>query len=129
MKRKELATKVATSAATVPPPRAPAHLSAASRRVWRAVVSEWEMTPDALLLLQAALEMWELYQRARRELARASALTATSATTGVAHGHPVAKIAADSLREARQCFRQLGLQLPDDGGGRANVTKGVLYDD
>ncbi len=99
------------------PKRAPAHLSARSRRVWAEVVDRWELDPTAVLVLEGGLGQWDLYDRARRELARAATLTSTSTTTGVVHAHPAVAIARDALAQARQAFRQLGLELPDADRG------------
>ncbi|MGE0554340.1 MAG: P27 family phage terminase small subunit [Gemmatimonadales bacterium] len=94
-------------------PPAPTHLSKPSREVWRAVARGWELDPAGWLVLRAGLEQWETYQRAREELAKAATVTVTSSGTGVPRAHPAAKVAVDSLREARLCFAQLGLELPD----------------
>lgn len=118
------------SVPTSRPPRAPAHLSGGSRRVWRAITADWELGPDALLLLEGALVQRDIFERARRELARAPAVTSTSASTGVSRAHPAAKVAADALREMRCCLRALGLELPDeDTDQRRRNNKGVLYDE
>ena len=92
-----------------PPPR---HLSKLTKDVWRQVLESWDLDPTGLLLLRGGLEQWDTYQRARKELAKADALTVTS-DTGVVRQHPAAKIALDALGESRQCFRQLALELPD----------------
>ena len=94
------------------PPPPPRHLSKLTKEVWCQVTSSWDLDPTGLLLLRAGLEQFDLYQKARKELARADALTVTS-DTGVVRAHPAAKIALDALAESRQCFRQLGLELPD----------------
>lgn len=90
----------------------PSHLSALAKRAWRDVLEEYELEPTALLLLRAGLEQFDLYERARKELAKAGKVT-VSGRSGVMRQHPAAKVAADALREARQCFRQLGLEIPD----------------
>lgn len=38
----------------------PAHLSAESRATWKRIAAEYELTPDASLLLRAGLECWDL---------------------------------------------------------------------
>ena len=70
------------------------------------------LVATAALLKNPLLEQYDLYQRARAALAKADAVTVTSGT-GVVRQHPAAKIALDALGEARQCFRQLGLEMPD----------------
>lgn len=97
------------SESTTPPPR---HLSKLTKKVWCQVLESWDLDPTGLLLLRGGLEQYDTYQRARAELAKAAALVTVS-DTGVARQHPAAKIALDALGEARQCFRMLGLELPD----------------
>jgi len=94
------------------PTRPPKHLSALAKRVWSEVLKQWDLEPTSLLLLRAGLEQYDLYERARQELAKAKSVTVTS-DTGVVRQHPAAKVAGDALSEARQCFRSLGLELPD----------------
>ena len=104
-------------------PPAPRTLSTASRRVWRDVVSTWVLDPTGLLLLRAGLERWDLYQRARDELATADSVTVVTGD-GMTRAHPAAKVANDALREARQCFRQLGLEMPDPGAAERRRVLG-----
>ena len=92
-----------------PPPR---HLTKLTKTAWREVLETWSLDPTGLLLLRAGCEQFDVYQRARGELAKADALTVTS-DTGVVRQHPSAKVALDALGESRQCFRQLALELPD----------------
>lgn len=100
---------------TVPgslPPRPPAHLSEASKRTWRAVVCQWEMDPTGLLTLEGALTAWDLYRRARAELAREPSVTLVGGQN-VARQQPVIKTMLDALKEARLAFAQLKLTLPE----------------
>ena len=105
------------------PTRPPRHLSALAKRVWLDVLEQWDLEPTGLLLLRAGLEQYDTYERARKELAKASGVTVTS-DTNVTRAHPAAKVALDSLSEARQCFRQLGLELPDPGEAWRGVATG-----
>ncbi len=91
-------------------PQPPRHLTRASKAIWRATVAKWDLDdPPSLMLLQGLFEQWDVYCRARAELAGASAVTTTS-ETGVVHAHPAAKVMKDALAEFRQCLRQLGLE-------------------
>ncbi len=94
------------------PPRPPKHLSAGAKRMWRAIVAEWVLGPEALPLLQASLESWDLYQKARAQLA-ADGPTVKSGR-GMIRQHPAAKVANDALTQFRQAFRQLALQPPEE---------------
>lgn len=92
-----------------PPP--PAHLSRTSRATWRAVVRQWELDPTALLVLEGGLTSWDLYLRARRELADSPGVTLVGGQN-VARQAPAVKTMLDALKEARLAFAQLHLQLP-----------------
>jgi P27 family predicted phage terminase small subunit len=94
-------------------PAAPAHLSDEARSMWDKIAAEWLLGPDALPLLRAALEQWDLYQTARREVAERGA-TVVNPDSGMVRQHPAVKTATDALREFRMCMRQLGLQPPEN---------------
>ncbi len=98
------------SRATGRAPAPPKHLRAESKRLWRAIVAEWVLDAAALPLLRAGLEQWDAYQAARAELAKDGP---TFKTGDMIRVHPAAKVATDSLREFRMCFRQLGLEPPE----------------
>jgi P27 family predicted phage terminase small subunit len=46
-------------------PRAPGHLRPETRKWWRQVASEWELTGAELMLLTAAAETWDRVTEAR----------------------------------------------------------------
>lgn len=95
------------------PPPPPDSLSAESRAIWTPIVAEWLIGPEALPLLRAGLEQWDLYQRARAVVA-SEGPTVVHPETGNVRAHPAAKLATDALREFRMCFRQLGLEPPKE---------------
>jgi hypothetical protein len=39
------------------------HLTPESKRVWRRIEAEYELSPDAAMLLRAALENWTAHNR------------------------------------------------------------------
>jgi P27 family predicted phage terminase small subunit len=80
--------------------------------MWRSIVDEWELGPDALPLLRAALEQWDVYQAAREALVTGGPVT-VNPESGLVRQHPAAKVMEGALREFRQCFRQLGLEPPE----------------
>jgi P27 family predicted phage terminase small subunit len=94
-------------------PEAPAHLSDEARSMWDAIVGEWVLGPDALPLLRAALESWDLFQVCRAEISR-DGPTVTNPDSGLMRQHPAVKTMEGALREFRQCFRQLGLEPPKE---------------
>lgn len=77
--------------------------------MWRDVAAEWVVGADAVPLLRAALESWDLYQSHRRAVAKTPTITSPS---GMVRANPRGKLASDALREFRQCWRQLGLDPP-----------------
>ncbi len=93
-------------------PSAPKHLSAEAKRIWRSIVAEWVLGPEALPLLRAGLESWDLYQACRAELRKAGP-TIVSPRSGMVRQHPSVKTGNDALTQFRQCFRQLGLEPPE----------------
>ena len=76
--------------------------------MWRATLEGWEIGPDGLPLLRAALEMWDLYSKARKVVKREGP-TIVNPESGVIRMHPAAAVACRALSEFRQCWRQLGL--------------------
>jgi P27 family predicted phage terminase small subunit len=98
---------------TLPVPRAPVHLSDESKRLWVAIMREWVIGPEAVPLLRAGLECWDAYQVCRAQLV-VEGPTITPGDGGMARVHPAAKVGMDALREFRSCFRQLGLEPPDE---------------
>jgi P27 family predicted phage terminase small subunit len=94
-------------------PRAPKHLSAESRRQWDAIVKEWLLGTDGLLLLRGALESWDLYQSMRKQVMTEGAVVISP--VGTMRKHPAATVMADAFTAYRTSFRQLGLMPPKEG--------------
>lgn len=94
----------------------PRHLTAESKAIWRQICEEWELDTQALILLRTALEAFDRYHQARKQLST-EGLTVKS-PTGQVRRHP----ATDVERQARASFLQswrmlnLGIEPPGDIG-------------
>jgi P27 family predicted phage terminase small subunit len=92
--------------------KAPEHLSDESKRVWRRIEKEYELTPDAALLLRAALENWDRAQTARELVTR----------EGIVSGnrrHPAIDVEKQAYGLFQRFMRQLGLDIePPRAPGR-----------
>ena len=86
----------------------PKHLSAESQRTWRRVATEYELTPDAELLLRAALENWDRSQQAR-ELVNREGLVISG------RRHPATDIEKQAYGLFQRFMRQLGLDIVPPG--------------
>jgi phage terminase small subunit len=86
----------------------PKHLSAESKRAWRRVSAEYELTPDAQLLLRGALENWDRAQAAR-VLVDAEGLVVNG------RRHPAVDIEKQAYGLFQRFLRQLGLDLVEPG--------------
>ncbi len=94
-------------------PKPPKHLTAEAKKFWRRVSSEYELTPDAELILQVAAENWDRAQQARVEVSR-DGLTADG------RRHPAIDIEKQAYGLFLRAMRQLGLDIdpPRPGAGR-----------
>lgn len=91
-------------------PDPPSHLSEEAAALWRDIVDEWVLGPEALPLLRGALEQWDNYQRCRAQVAQDGPTFTTE--SGMTRAHPAAKLALDSFAAFRMALRQLGLDPP-----------------
>jgi P27 family predicted phage terminase small subunit len=90
-------------------PKAPAHLSDSTRVGWRSVVSEYQLEPHHLRLLQAAAECWDRLQQARELLARDGLVI--EGREGGMRPHPAAAIERDSRIAFARLIRELDLDV------------------
>lgn len=67
-------------------PRPPAELGAAGRAFWRETVAEYDLTPDALLVLRAVCDELDLIERVRADMAEQSTTVRGSQNQPVANG-------------------------------------------
>jgi P27 family predicted phage terminase small subunit len=82
-------------------PRAPGHLRPETRKWWRAVASEWDLSGAELMLLTAAAETWDRITEAR-EIIDAHGLTFDDR-----FGQPKARPEVAMERLQRLAFSQL----------------------
>lgn len=94
------------------PPKAPAGLGLSGRRLWKAVLSDYELNPAELVLLEHACRTADTLARLDTALAEADLSVQGS------KGQPVANALLKEAREERQLLGRLldQLGLPDDGG-------------
>lgn len=88
--------------------KAPKHLSDESKRTWRRIAAEYELTPDAAGLLQVALECWDRAQQARELVTR----------EGIVLGgkrHPATDVEKQAYGLYLRSMRQLGLDIAPAG--------------
>ncbi len=90
-------------------PPAPKNLKAPTKRWWKAVVSEFDLRPHHLRLLQFAAEAWDRAEQAK-EAIRKHGLVFTDK-----HGQPRARPEVNIERDSRIGFarmlREIGLDL------------------
>ncbi len=86
----------------------PKHLSPESQKAWRRIGTEYELTPDAALLLRAALENWDRAQQAR-ELVNLEGIV-----TG-GKRHPATDVEKQAYGLFQRFMRQLGLDIVPPG--------------
>jgi P27 family predicted phage terminase small subunit len=97
-------------------PKAPAHLSDASRAWWRSVVREYQLEAHHLRLLQAAAECWDRLQEARQLLARDGLVI--GGREGGMRPHPAAAIERDSRIGFARLVRELDLDVEPPASAR-----------
>ncbi|MCH8916690.1 MAG: hypothetical protein IIC52_01400 [Proteobacteria bacterium] len=95
-------------------PRAPSHLSAATKTWWKSVVNEYALQPHHLRLLQLAGESWDRAQTARKVLDR-NGLTFDD-RFGAPRPRPEIAIERDSRTAFARLVRELDLdtELPTE---------------
>jgi hypothetical protein len=87
---------------------APKHLSERSKRIWRAVVSDYDLRElHHLTVLRLGLEAVDRAELARLQIAK-DGLFLPDRYGGV-KAHPAEKTARDSTVIAARCFRELAL--------------------
>ena len=86
----------------------PKHLSAESKRTWRRVAGEYDLTPDAEMLLRGALENWDRAQAARELVSREGI---------VLNGkrHPAVDVEKQAYGLFQRFMRALGLDVAQPG--------------
>jgi P27 family predicted phage terminase small subunit len=94
----------------------PKHLSPESKRTWRRIAAEYNLTPDAELLLRAALENWDRAQAAR-------AMVTADGLVIDGKRHPAVDVEKQAFGLFQRFMRQLGLDVIQPGAvGRPNFS-------
>jgi phage terminase small subunit len=104
----------------------PDHLTPATKAWWTSIVTDYELEPYQLHVLQAAGEAWDLYQFARAELAK-HGLTFSDAK-GMVRARPEAAIARDARTSFLRAVRELKLDVPEPKPPRYGGV-GVSWED
>lgn len=97
-------------------PNAPAHLSREAKAHWKRICTDYELTADAAILLQSALEAWDRSQEARRIVAEQGMVIENRM-------HPA--MTEERLQRASfaQIMRQLGLDVVAPGAMGVNNNR------
>lgn len=88
----------------------PKHLSAAAKRLYRAIAEDVELDAAAGLILQAGLENWDRLQASREIIAREGLVTDSG------RRHPLLDAETAAYRLLLANFRELGLDPPNPVG-------------
>jgi phage terminase small subunit len=88
----------------------PAHLAAATRRWFEGVITDYDLDPHHLRLLQAAAEAWDELRAARRALKKFGSVYTDR------FGQPRARPEVAIVRDSRIAFARLLRELDLDAG-------------
>jgi hypothetical protein len=94
-------------------PTSPSGLSPRALRLWAEILDEWELDPDALLLLELACRATTRMERAEELLDEAGGLMSTG-SMGQAVAHPLLGVIDRERRAVLAALKQLDLAPPDD---------------
>jgi len=89
-------------------PRPPKHLTAASKRWWRAVLDDYALEEHHLRLLTLAAEAWDRAQQARETLAAEG--TTYLDRFGAPRKHPAVSIEEQASSRFMRLLRELDLE-------------------
>ena len=87
----------------------PKHLSREAKTLYREVTDRYNFAPHQLKLLVAACEAWDLSREARRSIEE-DGLAVPGGRYGT-RANPAAQIYRDNIRNTREIFRELNLEL------------------
>jgi len=97
-----------TMATATSSPAAPKHLSDRSRRIWREIVRDYQLSEGHhLMVLRIALEQADLHETARLEVEREGAFT--SDRYRGRRPHPAIRVMRDAAVISARMFRELSL--------------------
>lgn len=102
-------------------PKPPAYLSDLAKTWWKKLNAEFEFGPDALLILEAAMQAFDRWVEAR-DIVTLEGITLED-RFGQVKQHPATLIERDARGAMLQGLKQLGLQAeaPQVGAGRPNA--------
>jgi len=92
-------------------PQPPKHLSIASKRWFRAVVDEWQMSPSDIKVLVLACEALDAAEAARATLETEGKFYKDE-IKGVIRAHPAVLVARDQAALASRLIKDLRLDFP-----------------
>src|SRR5580658_4243565 len=87
---------------------APCHFSPKMREFYAQVTDQYDLEPEALLMLQTACDAWDRAQQAREQLAKEGLILGT-------RRHPAIDIEAQFTGLFLRALRQLGLDVVPPG--------------
>lgn len=93
--------------------KAPAHLSAESKELWRAIVNGWALDEGGLLILRVALESFDRLNEARALVERDGAVIKDR--FGNLKAHPALCTEKEARLGLLRAWRQLGLDVEPPG--------------
>jgi P27 family predicted phage terminase small subunit len=101
----------------LPPVRAPRGLSAESRTLWRALVSQYSFEPHHLQILERACESLDRLRQAQAAIAKDGAYVRDR--FGGLKAHPGVAVERDSQNAFLRAVRELGLDIEAPESPRA----------
>jgi P27 family predicted phage terminase small subunit len=90
--------------------RAPRHLSKEAKRIWRDVVSGWQMDARTLALLQVACESWDLMRECREKIDEAGLII--KSPTGQYRKNPACEVLKTAKDGFLRAWQALNLDVP-----------------
>jgi phage terminase small subunit len=88
--------------------KCPTNLSNAARLHWQRINREYELTPDAAMILETGLQNWDMGQDARALLRKDGLVIGTKR-------HPALEILKMADTTFLRAMRELGLNISDPG--------------
>ena len=104
---------------------APRHLSARSRRIWKAIVDDYDLDREmhSLAVLRLGLEAADRAEAARLQIRRDGLFV--SDRYGCIKAHPAERVAKDAAVICARMFRELSLDAGDYTEPRVPRTNGA----
>jgi len=95
-------------------PKAPAHLSAAAKKWWSKLISEYEFeTPDSVMTLECVMECFDRATAAREMVEKDGAVL--NDRFGQLKAHPATVIERDARMAMLRALKALGLDVVQPG--------------